>query len=250
MRKAAVRDGDSTTTGGRVIGSSTGYTDRGTRLALDGDVATCSNCKGTHRIFGTGKGIFDRGRKVVVDGDSVLCPCGKNRVIVGRNPGYFLNSDHGSARASNAATEIESASSSLATGTFDEQIRAAAPGVTLKDYPYFIKTTDGRTSYGRTDADGKPTATRAYELAEWLKLRPIAGLHAPENVTGADWQSKVKGRTGIIFFYGYWRQDGDSADQLSGGHIDLWNKDTLTPSAESFLRFRVGIAQIANPCHG
>jgi hypothetical protein len=57
----------------------------------------------------------------------------------------------------------------------------------------------------------------------------------------------LKGRTGIVFFYGYWRQDGDSGDDLSGGHIDLWNKDTLTPSAESFLRFRIGVPRIPNP---
>ncbi|NPT47772.1 hypothetical protein GNZ12_42070 [Paraburkholderia sp. 1N] len=121
-------------------------------------------------------------------------------------------------------------------------------GVEMRSFSQkLVKPMPGRDPLGRLMLDGRPTATRAYELAEWLKLRPIAGLHAPENVTGADWQSKVKGRTGIIFFYGYWRQDGDSADQLSGGHIDLWNKDTLTPSAESFLRFRVGIAQIANP---
>ncbi|MFL9862795.1 PAAR domain-containing protein [Paraburkholderia fungorum] len=154
MRKAAVRDGDSTTTGGRVMGSSTGYTDHGKKLALDGDVATCGNCKGLHRIFGAGKGISDRGRNVVVDGDSVLCPCGKNRVIVGSNPGYFLNSDPGSSSARNAAVAVESASSSLASGTFDEQVRIAARGIPLKGYPYFIEIADGRTSYGRTDANG------------------------------------------------------------------------------------------------
>ncbi|NMM00442.1 PAAR domain-containing protein [Paraburkholderia sp. RP-4-7] len=104
MRKAAVRDGDPTTTGGIVIGSSTRITDHGKKIALDGDVATCGNCKGTHRIFGTGKGISDKGRNVVVDGDSVLCSCGKNRVIVGNNPGYFINSDYGSAATSSAST--------------------------------------------------------------------------------------------------------------------------------------------------
>ncbi|TDN61201.1 type VI secretion system amidase effector protein Tae4 [Paraburkholderia sp. BL10I2N1] len=110
-----------------------------------------------------------------------------------------------------------------------------------------IKPMPGKKDLGRLILDGKPTAARAYELAEWLKLRPFAGLPPPENVAGPDWQSKVHGRTGIIYFFGYWRQEGDSADQLSGGHIDLWNRDTLTPSAESYLRFRVGISQIPNP---
>ncbi|MHB9834545.1 type VI secretion system amidase effector protein Tae4 [Paraburkholderia terrae] len=110
-----------------------------------------------------------------------------------------------------------------------------------------VKPRPGKPTLGRILIDGKATATRAYELAEWLQNRPFAGVSAAENITGLDWQSKINGRTGIIFFYGYWRQEGDSQSDLSGGHIDLWNRDTLTPSAESFLRFRVGVPSIPNP---
>lgn len=110
-----------------------------------------------------------------------------------------------------------------------------------------LKPMPGKKTLGRLILGGKATATRAYELAEWLKLRPFLGLGKPENITGPDWQDKVKNRTGIIYFFGYWRQDGDSADALSGGHIDLWNKDTLTPSVVSFLRFRLGMSRFRNP---
>ncbi|WP_217588047.1 type VI secretion system amidase effector protein Tae4 [Burkholderia sp. GbtcB21] len=110
-----------------------------------------------------------------------------------------------------------------------------------------LKPMPGKKTLGRLILGGKSTATRAYELAEWLKLRPFLGLGKPENITGPDWQDKVKNRTGIIYFFGYWRQDGDSADALSGGHIDLWNKDTLTPSVVSFLRFRIGMSRFRNP---
>lgn len=103
-----------------------------------------------------------------------------------------------------------------------------------------LKPMPGKKTLGRLKLGGKATATRAYELAEWLKLRPFLGLGKPENITGPNWQDKIKNRTGIIYFFGYWRQDGDSADALSGGHIDLWNKDTLTPSFASFWRFRLG----------
>ncbi|KAG8148422.1 type VI secretion system amidase effector protein Tae4 [Burkholderia catarinensis] len=103
-----------------------------------------------------------------------------------------------------------------------------------------LKPMPGKKTLGRLILDEKATATRAYELAEWLKLRPFLGMGRPENITGPDWQDKIKGRTGIIYFFGYWRQDGDSADALSGGHIDLWNKDTLTPSFASLWRFRLG----------
>ncbi|WP_175917960.1 type VI secretion system amidase effector protein Tae4 [Burkholderia pyrrocinia] len=110
-----------------------------------------------------------------------------------------------------------------------------------------LKPMPGKKSLGRLILDGKATATRAYELAEWLKLHPFLGLGKPENITGQDWQRKIKGRTGIIYFFGYWRQEGDSGDALSGGHIDLWNKDTLTPSTASFWRFRIGVPSMINP---
>jgi len=56
----------------------------------------------------------------------------------------------------------------------------------------------------------------------------------------------VDGRTGIIFFYGYWRQDGDSPNRLSGGHIDLWNGSRLTSNGvlgaiETFARFTLNM---------
>lgn len=155
MRNAAVRDGDPTTTGGVVMGTSTRITDHWKRIALDGDVATCGNCTGTYRIFGTGKGISDKGRNVVVDGDQVLCPCGKNRVVVGSNPGYFLNSDQGSAGAGSTATAAQSAMTTGASGAaYDEQVRAVGRGAS-EGYPYFIESTDGRTHAGRIDASGQ-----------------------------------------------------------------------------------------------
>jgi len=110
-----------------------------------------------------------------------------------------------------------------------------------------VKPMPGKSSLGRILLNGKPTATRAFELAEWLELRPFAGMSASKDITGTDWQNKIKGRTGIIYFYGYWRQEGDARENLTGGHIDLWNKDTLTPSAESFLRFRLGSARLRDP---
>lgn len=123
-----------------------------------------------------------------------------------------------------------------------------AIGSSMKSFSQkVLKPMPGKQTLGRLVLNRKATATRAYELAEWLKLRPFLGVGKPENITGQDWQNKIKGRTGIIYFFGYWRQEGDSADALSGGHIDLWNKDTLTPSAVSFWRFRIGVPSMINP---
>ena len=97
-----------------------------------------------------------------------------------------------------------------------------------------VKPMPGAKVLGRVMLDGLPAASRASELGEWLKLQPFCGLpKSPENITGKDWESKVKGRTGIIMFDGYWARDTDSAGQASGGHIDLWNGKRLTISSVS-----------------
>jgi hypothetical protein len=94
-----------------------------------------------------------------------------------------------------------------------------------------VKPMPGRDKLGRVMLDGLPAATRAYELGEWLKLQPFCGLPKNfENITGEDWETKVKSRTGIIMFNGYWTHDNEKAEAASGGHIDLWNGKRLTIS--------------------
>ncbi|WP_426115985.1 T6SS effector amidase Tae4 family protein [Massilia sp. PWRC2] len=92
---------------------------------------------------------------------------------------------------------------------------------------------------------GKRAALRAVELAAWLEQQPFCGAPLSLRVTGADWQRQIAGKRGIIYFANYWRRSGEAAP--SGDHIDLWNQDTLSPSMESFLRFRLGIERIRNP---
>ena len=120
-------------------------------------------------------------------------------------------------------------------------------GIEMKSFSQkLVKPMPGKPVLGRILLDGQATATRAYELAEWLKLQPFAGIRSPEDITGPAWRNNVAGRTGIIFFYGYWQQDGDSPDSLSGGHIDLWNGSRLTNNGalgalETFARFTLNM---------
>jgi uncharacterized protein (DUF2345 family) len=82
--------------------------------------------------------------------DPVLCPCGNNRVLASsRSRLYFMG---GGSVSSSSATAAKT--SSPASRAFDEQVRAAASGVALVEYPYFIEAVDGRTRAGRTDATG------------------------------------------------------------------------------------------------
>ncbi|WP_321889939.1 type VI secretion system amidase effector protein Tae4 [Paraburkholderia bannensis] len=104
-------------------------------------------------------------------------------------------------------------------------------GIHMKSFSSrLVHPMSGQPSIGRILLDNRPTATRADELGQWLSLQPFAGLPKAEDITGADWRSRVKGRTGIVLFTRYWQRDGESPDDASGGHIDLWNGSRLTIS--------------------
>jgi hypothetical protein len=100
---------------------------------------------------------------------------------------------------------------------------------------------------------GLPAARMASHLASWLKLQPFCGLPSrPEKVTGADWQDKIRGKTGIVYFANYWMRDTaeKSRNDPSGDHIDLWNGTRLTATGLSFfptLGRRLGITTARLP---
>jgi hypothetical protein len=152
MRKAAaVRHGDPTTTRGVVLAYSSTIHDHGKKVALSGDEATCGNCEGTFKIFGTGQGMSQKGRCVVVDGDLVLCPCKRNRVIVGSNPGIFLKTNNGSASA-NVASDAQSTPSVVHDEQYTLLDDARRP---LANVHYRIVTDTGQVFTGVTNAVGQ-----------------------------------------------------------------------------------------------
>lgn len=115
-----------------------------------------------------------------------------------------------------------------------------------------VKPMPGAQTLGRVMMDGLAAAVRAYELGEWLKLQPFCGLpKQPENITGNDWESRIKGRTGIIMFHAYWTRPGEAPANASGGHIDLWNGRRMTISgAEGLIAVvgrRIGISSAHIP---
>lgn len=99
---------------------------------------------------------------------------------------------------------------------------------------------------GSVLVNGKKVATAAEELAAWLKKQPFCGLPPkPESIAGDDWQAKIKGRAGIIFFANYWLRKTDAQGRPTGDHIDLWNEWRLTASSlesagATFVRFVLG----------
>lgn len=104
-------------------------------------------------------------------------------------------------------------------------------GIEMKSFSQkLVRPSTGRATLGRILLNGKPTATRADELSEWLRLQPFAGRPVAEDIAGRDREARIKARTGIVSLSGYWRRDGESAGNARGGHIDVWNGTRLTIS--------------------
>jgi hypothetical protein len=98
--------------------------------------------------------------------------------------------------------------------------------------------------------NGKIAATRASELAEWLQRTPFCFCPLAQNITGKDWQSKIKGTTGVVYFADYWIRTGANGKPIernpTGDHIDLWNGVRMTASGFSgtlvtIARFGLGV---------
>lgn len=106
-------------------------------------------------------------------------------------------------------------------------------GIDMKSY----------TAKDKVLVNGKNTAAVAENLSAWLKQMPFCGLpKTPENITGTDWQAKIKGRTGIVFFANYWKRH-EKEKMPSGDHIDLWNGSRLTGNAANIAR-RLGLDSV------
>jgi uncharacterized Zn-binding protein involved in type VI secretion len=168
MRIPVVKFGDPTTTGGKVLALRANIHDNGKKLALDGEHATCGNCKGSWPMFGTGDKMRDHGTPVVIHGDHVLCPCGKNRVIASEDARCFVHKHSG---ASNTTTQTDSARKPAHAAQYDEQFtlldEARRP---LANVRYRIVAGGKLLITGTTNANGK-TERVATHRASTLTLQ-------------------------------------------------------------------------------
>ncbi|VWB08214.1 bacteriophage gp29 protein [Burkholderia pseudomultivorans] len=170
MSRRAVRNGDPTTTGGFVTATTATMFHKDKHVALDGDEATCGNCKGSFKIVGSATRMTWHGRNVVLEGDHVLCPCGTNRVLAGSDCTIFYDVSDGAAgigaRSSSALTR------SVTPVVHDEQfvIRDKRTKQPLSNVRYWIKDQSGNVlASGSSDASGCTLRVRT-EGPQTLKL--------------------------------------------------------------------------------
>ena len=153
MRIPVVRAGDFTTTGGTVLVVKAHISDKGKKIALHGEHATCGNCEGSWPIDGTGEEMNDHGIPVACEGDRVLCPCGNNRVVAGADAGCFIHKQRDGASVGKTNSLLRQP---VDGRRFDEQFALLdTSGRPLPGVRYRIVTGDGREVAGITDSDGK-----------------------------------------------------------------------------------------------
>lgn len=143
------------------------------RMTFLGHKAWCNRCKSAGEIVAAA-GCHDSlrmfdvplGRYQAVGGDKVICKCSSPpRIIPVFGRSWTLIEDTGGI-GSAAAADLPR-QTSRGPEDFDEQVRSVARGSALADYPYFLETADGRTSYGRTDAGGNLPRIESQEAGDY-----------------------------------------------------------------------------------
>jgi hypothetical protein len=124
---------------------------------------------------------------------------------------------------------------------FEDQC-AIKVGIAMQGAGYDISTFSGAT----VRVDGAQVPIRAEEFSNWLDKARIDGMGKVEVITGADWEKKIEGRTGIVSFKDYWLRPGEKTP--TGDHIDLWNGSRLTATGvagtiQTYLRY-FGVREI------
>jgi hypothetical protein len=96
---------------------------------------------------------------------------------------------------------------------------------------------------------GSKYIIRAEELANWLRISPPSGFGKKEEVNPLQFQTRLSGRTGVVFFKDY-RQTGKKCSEGSGcDHIDLWRKNRICNASmwyQSITEFIGCVSDLSN----
>jgi uncharacterized Zn-binding protein involved in type VI secretion len=152
--------GDRTSHGGTVISGDPSFTLDGQAVARTGDKVTCPRCKRVSTIISSRfPTVIDDGRPVVYDQDMTDC----GALLYSRHNNHYGWQESGD---DNAAAST--ASRTIAAEPVEDQplkqpsrfqehftLRNNETGAPLAGVPYTIKTGDGNTFEGETDAQGR-----------------------------------------------------------------------------------------------
>ncbi|RQP93866.1 PAAR domain-containing protein [Burkholderia stagnalis] len=158
MSSAFIREGDTTSHGGRVLACTSTNIVFGKPLALEGDMVSCPKCGGVYPIIGVRvRSMTFGGRAVATDGDKASQ--GQATVEPTSGAGGSIGAGK-SVLAQNVAQD-----DGAYRGRFqlvDDRTR-----VPIANHPYTVTSADGKTVQGTTDASGH---------TDWLSSHQASSL--------------------------------------------------------------------------
>ncbi|WP_144108119.1 PAAR domain-containing protein [Paraburkholderia sp. BCC1886] len=163
MRFAFIREGDTTSHGGRVLACSPANTVDGKALALLGDKVSCPECGGVYPIVSVKQlGMTFEGRPVASEGDKTACGATliATQSTAKASPTAGLG---GSVRGGKAAVSREKDVEQDGPHRGRFQVLDDTTGQPIPNHSYTITSSTGQTVQGTTDANGYTSWLESHE---------------------------------------------------------------------------------------
>ncbi|WP_063533432.1 PAAR domain-containing protein [Burkholderia sp. MSMB1589WGS] len=163
MGFAFIREGDTTSHGGRVLACDPTNTDDGKAIALLGDMVSCPRCGGVFSIVRvkTELHMTFNGRPVVTEGDMTAC----GATLIASQSTTTASPTSGTGAPVGSGKSVLAQRDGAYRGRFqlvDDETRAP-----LANHPYTVTSAEGKTIQGTTDASGH---------TDWLNSHQAASL--------------------------------------------------------------------------
>lgn len=162
MGFAFIREGDTTSHGGKVLACTSTNTVDGKPLALIGDMVSCPKCGGVYPIVDVKNlGMTFGGRAVASQGDKTAC----GALLIASQSIATASPTGGGSVGSGKSVLSQASSDTLQRGRFqvvDDSTRKPLP-----DHLYTVTSSDGRVIQGKTDANG---------FTDWLEGHQASSL--------------------------------------------------------------------------
>lgn len=164
MSFAFIREGDSTSHGGKVLACSPLNKSDGKAIALLGDMVSCPRCGGVFPIVTVKPlGLSFDGRPVASHGD--VTACGAALIASQNTTTASPTSGPGGAIGGGKSVLSETNPQTPYRGRF--QVLDDTTRQPIAAHPYTVRAVDGRVVQGKTDANG---------FTEWLEVHDASSL--------------------------------------------------------------------------
>lgn len=163
---AFIREGDTTSHGGRVLVCSSEHVIHGKAVARLGDMVSCPKCGGVYPIVDiTPRGMSMGGKHPAFEGDKTACGAAliATQAVATAQP---TSGPGGGQRGPTATHESANEGAGPYRGRF--QVLDQTTGKPIANHPYSLRTADGQTLSGQTDANG---------FTQWHEADSPASLH-------------------------------------------------------------------------